>query len=89
MAMNDPNIYQKKLVNFSKSVFKACKDADDSTNIIVLAWKNANDRKALLDVAKHLQGLQLIQYTAGFSSLKLTVTPYGKRRLKKYDDWYD
>lgn len=81
--------YNRKLNNFSKRIFRSCKAMKADTKILTLSWENNSDKKVIVDVLKNLKNLDLIDYRVGFETIKITITGYGKRRLKKHTGWYD
>ena len=81
--------YRKKLKHFSKSIFKSCQNMNKNTKILALSWESKEDKDIIIEILHNLQKLDLITYSAGFSSIKITLTVYGKLRITKYDDWYE
>jgi hypothetical protein len=80
---------KKKLRYFTNSVFTSCKNMKKSTKLLVLSWRNLEDKEILIAVLQNLQNLGFINYSAGFSSIKITLTAYGKLRVDRYKNWYD
>lgn len=82
-------IEQKKMKKFSKSIFMSCRNMKKDTKILVLSWESWEDKKLITKVVQNLKDSDLVNYTAGFSSIKLILTVYGKLRITDFKDWYD